>query len=121
MEEERIYKTLVCFRASYEQGIWIDAEITIDWTEIQNIVPSLTDLEAMAETTRKKREIREMIPREYSEFVLAAKSMFLRGRFNYDIRGPYLIDCAHKPTDEELIAWAEVNVYKTDKPAKEFR
>jgi hypothetical protein len=116
-----VFKTLVLFRADYERGIWIDAEITVNWGEAVDKAQAVQDLEHCTDDPKKKAEIRALMPKEINNLMYAAKTMTLRGLFNHDVRGPYLIDCEHHPTDEELLAWAEVNVYKTDKPAKPFR
>jgi hypothetical protein len=119
-EEQKIFKTLVLFATDYTT-IQIRKAFTVDWTEAAEKGPALFDLMHLAETPEKKKEINALLPRAVHDMGQCVKLMEFFMRFNTEARGPYLINSDHYPTDEELIAWAEVNVYKTDKPAKPFR
>jgi hypothetical protein len=109
--------TIVNFRATYLEGIFIDAYICRPWAtqrgiqDVMNVVPDAEAKRAVFESmsgTDKK---------DTDEMCRAYQGMRMRAQVNPDIRGPYVFHTREPLDDKFLVAWAKENVFKKPRRA----
>lgn len=109
-----MYKTLVVFGATYEDGIYIDGKYgPVDWDTQRRTYDLMQYCEGR---TGQKVAIFDAMPPEARKVALeltnAFSKMQMRVNFNTDrLRGPFNLDTDEPLTDAELIAWAKGNVF----------
>lgn len=107
-----MYCTIVNFRASYEDGIRIDSHLCKPWgvqKGVHDVMQVVTDPVAKQAVFDTMTEAEK---RDAMEMSNAYSGMNIRAQFNNDVRGPYIFHTEDPLTDQFLLDWAEVNVFK---------